>query len=88
MYRLFLIFVAVIFFTLGLRHANADDSVWIYLYAHEADQPRRILEVVGDTDKFELCEFYRDMLDRAMEDHPTAFHTCVVPSDLANGVAL
>lgn len=89
MYRLFLLLLALTFFLLGLHHAKADDSVWIYMYAHEYDEPQRVLEITSDVDKMGQCEFFRDLLDQSLGDvHESVFFTCVVPADLEPGALI
>lgn len=76
-------------FIYGLADSSEADDVWIYMYAHEASTPVRVLEVTSETDAFGQCEFFRDLLDKSLGDaHESVFFTCVVPADLEKGIQL
>ncbi len=84
------IFLITLGFLLGVltKHVKANESTyWIYLYSHEFDEPRRVLEVTSDVDALGQCEFFRDLLDVGLrKTHPSAFFTCVTETDLVKGI--
>ncbi len=86
MIRVIVLVFGTFLFLMHHYSIRADDSVWIYMYAHENDTPQRVLEITSDTDKMGQCEFFRDLLDQSLADvHDSVFFTCVVPADLEMG---
>lgn len=64
--------------------AEASEPWYIYMYASEHDTPVRVLEIASDVDGLGQCEFFRDLLDKGLQDaHRTVFFTCVTDIDLA-----